>query len=60
MIRSHYGIDPEVLDDDTWAKIVNEWLYIQGKILEVQSNNTRAILEDVLYTIVNKLYGNKS
>ncbi|MEN5434092.1 hypothetical protein ABE545_10655 [Sphingobacterium faecium] len=59
MIR-HLGVDPLALDDEDWARLVNEWLYIQGKLQEVQANNTRAILEDVLYTIVNRIYGNKN
>jgi hypothetical protein len=53
LLRFHYRVDPDTLPDDEWAKLVQEYRYLNDR----QNQEFQTNLKVVLYELASAIYG---
>jgi len=56
VIRVHFGINPDELSTDEWAKLFQQWVYVQRAQLSAQEAMFEATLSRVMYKVANDVF----
>lgn len=55
ILRYHYRIDPDTLDEDAWIKLYAEYRWVRKKELK----ETEIAVHNALAEVINKIFANK-